>query len=240
VKAVCAAARLTISALLVSACEEPAPVAVVEPPTALAASELEYVFSVDWAGATVVDGAYQFETDLGYVVGIEQWTQSNTAIELVVCDEFRGHSGSYTPDVSRLNEDMTQELTEGEPITLGPAPGDGRDYCYVYQVLGAVANEDGDKQVAKITGWYRPPGSSEVIAFEAVNTVPVTVLPPLGDGTWDQELPPDFASIELQRFPARAFDGLDLSSLTPLEISFFAAEQLGQDADVTWQLGPSS
>ncbi|MCA9713785.1 MAG: hypothetical protein KC468_03710 [Myxococcales bacterium] len=236
-----AATSLTITVLLASACEQPAiPEAEhLEPPTALAASELEYVLAVDWSGATFVDGVFQFETDLGYVVGVEQWTQSSTAIELVVCEGFRGHSGNYTPDVSRLNEEVVQELTEGEPITQGPAPGDGRDYCDVYQVLGATEDEDGEARVATIKGWYRPPGSSEIVPFEAINTVPLTVLPPLGEGAWDDRLAPGFASVELLRFPSRAFDGLELDSLSPLELSFFAAEQLSQDASVTWRLGPT-
>ncbi len=225
-------------ALLLSACDPAAPS--VAPPEGLRASEVEYLLSVDWEGATEIDGVYQFETDLGYIVGVERWTLSSTALELVPCQELRGHSGTYTPDVSRVDESFVQELKAGEPVTLGPVSADGGEYCDVYQILGPIAGEDGEERVSTVVGWYIPPGSADRVEFEAINTVPFTVLPPVGDGTWDHSLPADVASVELQRSPARAFDGLEIAELSPLELSFFAASALAQDAEVTWRLGPSS
>ncbi len=219
----------------VVACDEPPPTT---PPSVLSAGEVDYVLSVDWSGATLVDEHYEFETDLGYTVGISRWSQSVTSIELVVCDEFRAHPG-YTPDVSQLSIEVVQELTHDEPLALGPAPADGRPYCELYEILGAIPHGDDDDValVSEIFGWYRAAGSSEVIDFEGRNTVPISVLPRVLEGEWDDQLRPDVAVVDVRRFPARALDGLELSTLSELDLGFEAAEQLGQGAEVTWRLG---
>ncbi|PRQ09112.1 hypothetical protein [Enhygromyxa salina] len=227
-------ARLLLGVVLVLvACDtelEPEP-----PPDSLVATRVHYALATDWEDAEQVDGARVFTTDLGYTVGLTSWWQSTTNLELVACTEDFRHYG-HVHDVSQLELQVIEELVAGETAVVGEADGGDQPYCGLYQIMGTVPL-DGVEITSRLTGWYRAPGAAEAVRFDAVDTVPVSVLPNLAVGVWDDTLDVDEAHVELVRYPARALDGLVLEALSDLDLAFSASQALGWDAEVHWALG---
>ncbi|KIG14810.1 hypothetical protein DB30_06396 [Enhygromyxa salina] len=205
------------------------------PPKVLAATVVHYELAVDWDGASFDGGRRRFVTDLGYEVWVSRWVQSSTSIELIACERERSHP--FDHDVSVVTHEIVEELTEADVTTIGTGEGSGLPYCDVYQVLGRLPVGDEPDVVTWIEGEFRAPGSEEVEAFFALGTVPISVLPSLATGAWDDTLAEDEARVQLVRYPARAFDGLELASMSELDIAYAAAQRLAQSADVPWYLG---
>ncbi|MCA9681447.1 MAG: hypothetical protein KC457_04560, partial [Myxococcales bacterium] len=82
------------------------------------------------------------------------------------------------------------------------------------------------------------PGSSVRHAFEIENPVPLAFLPSLeGNGAWDPALAADEGRVEMVWQPARAFDGLELDTLSELDLAFFSSQNLGRGVRVLWHVG---
>ncbi|PRP90143.1 hypothetical protein ENSA5_67610 [Enhygromyxa salina] len=229
--------RLLLGAVLaLVACDPELELEPEPPPDSLIAARIHYALASDWEEAELVDGARVFTTDLGYTVGLTSWWQSTTNLELVACpedEEFR-HAG-HTHDVSQLVLQVIENLVDGQTTLVGEAEGGELPYCNLYQIMGTVPL-DGVEITSRVAGWYRAPGAAEAVSFDAVNTVPVSVLPEFTIGAWDETLDVDEARVELVRYPARAFDGLMLETLSDLDLAFSASQALGWDAEVHWAL----
>ncbi len=128
------------------------------------------------------------------------------------------------------------DLMVEDDVSHGVSATSGSLYCEVFSVHGTGR----DQVVASVVGWYRAPGSIEVVAFAAEHPFGVTDVAPLAGGAFDEALDSDTAEVVLTMFPARAFDGLELDALPSIDLAYELSQRLLRTRESSWTIGPSS
>ncbi|MEM1418521.1 MAG: hypothetical protein AAGH15_26740 [Myxococcota bacterium] len=221
------------------------------PPTAEApipaGTELSYALDVSWEGASSLDGAWVFETDLGYRVGVRALYIGLGALELVACPDeslasvwapARARADhAWDADASRLDVLGTESLMAETSWALGPAEASGTSYCELFWTVGTVASAAADgfeltRASAYLDAWVEPPGTGERIELEHWLLVGEGVRVPL-EGAWAPG-----RVVRLTRHPARAFDGLVFESLSAAEVLFEVVQALGNGSRARFAAAP--
>lgn len=213
-------------------------------------AQIHYLVRTDWDGVPLAGGERVFETDLGYTVGLSSLHLRTTSLELVPCEpvaalellellELRpgrahAHGGSYDHDISAVEPGLFDDLMIEQVQVRGHTLATRSAYCELFSVHGTGR----DETVASVVGWYRAPGAREEVAFVAEHPLGVTDVALLPVGAWDDSLLPDEAEVLVTWFPARAFDGLELVALPPIDLAYELSHALLRTRELTWTIGP--
>ncbi len=235
----------------------------------LAPNQIEYWVETDWEGAHLEEGVRVFTTDLGYVVGLESFWFRTTSVELVPCEDTLeeeleeeqehgqandaisqglrtvitsllpgrayAHGSAYDHDISVSEPEDFDELLSEELHLRGQSIALRARYCELFSVHGTGR----DQTVASLRGWYQLPGSDERIPFEAEHPLGVTDVRPLPVGAWNDALLPFASEVIVTRHPARAFDGLELETLPPVDLAYEVSLGLLRSRSLHWSIGPA-
>lgn len=223
------------------------------PPSELVADTLVYRFETDWTGSHIDEqGRRCFETDQGYWVCLERAQVSLTHLEMSTCEPpdtggdwtwdtgvasllfgsrpAMAHIG-HSHDVSQLQPDVYEDLGSGEGFTLEVVPGAGAAYCQIWVVHGLSSPEG---FAVHLKGSWTKGDTTGVIDSQL--GVSLSTILDVGEGAWSSEASPE---VVITRTPARALDGLDLASLSGLQLGWAFLEGLSEASVLTWTLpGP--
>lgn len=212
-------------------------------PPAMVFEQLSYDFVVDWAGQAWAGPPRVFGTDLGYEVAVERLALRTTRVSLIECADtglasrwslipaaYAAHPVTE-PDVSELAPELLEELVQGDASLVGPAPSSGSVYCDLYVVMGPTEGPS-----VQMEGWYRAPGAEEMVAFEASTSLAISARLALDEGRWIEDAGDDDARVTLTRLPARAFDALELDTLSGEELAYEVGRALVTGAEVEYGL----
>lgn len=252
------AARLGLALALFTACgsaEAPRPVGPAAPLQLAEGSLVAYLLAWSWDGARREGDAYVFETDRGYTVGITAAHVAIGRVELVPCEPARAslgarvssllvpvaHAGhARVSDGSAVTSPVVESLLDPEPRLYGRGFAGPDPYCGVHVLAVPLAAEADDgfalaRESLAITGYWSAPGSGERHELRAhINLQDGSLRPLLGWTSWPAALQPGRApvAVVITRRPVRAFDGLDLASMSELDLGFAVLGNLMQSAQV--------
>jgi len=243
---------------LVAACGAAAPPRPVGPATPLALAEgsmVAYLLSWSWEDAHREGDAWVFATDRGYAVGITAAAIAIGRIELVPCEPAaRPLAGALSSlliptahaaharvgDGSAVANPGIESMLAPEAHLYGRGFAGPSPYCGLYMLAVPIAAQADDgatlaRESLALTGWWSAPGSSERHGLHArINLQDGSLRPLQGWTPWPAALQPGRApvAVVITRRPARAFDGLELSSLSDLDLGFAVLGNLLQGARV--------
>lgn len=225
-----------------------------------AGDAVAYVLAWSWEGAARQDGAWVFESDLGYTIAIEAAHASTSLVELVPCVDAsadvaptdappRGdlalarpapqaaHSGSR--DDSAATAELAQSIVDAEPLAFGAGLAGGTSYCDLHLLAAPFAGEADDGasltgEALVLRGWWSAPGDPSRHDLDAsINLQRGGVVALAGRTERPEGLGlPDFlgATLVITRYPARAFDGIELGALTDAELAYEVLGRMMQGA----------
>jgi hypothetical protein len=219
---------------------------------------ITYVLAWSWEGARREGGAWVFESDLGYTIGItaahsaisqvalvpcegadaarEAGGPAAWAVDLVVGTAHAAHGG--TPDASTAAEPIVEWWGE-EARVFGAAKAGGGDYCELHVVSAPIAGAAADGtafagETLVLTGFWSAPGEGERHGLKvSVNLSDGRVRPLARMVEWPREAAGEGLAVVIERRPARAFDGLALERLSDVELAYEALGGVLQSAEVT-------
>ncbi len=218
-------------------------------------SPVAYVLEWAWDGAHREGGAYVFETDRGYTIGITAAHAALGRVELVPCEPpTPGLVGAVSSllvptahaaharvgDSSAVASPLVESLLDPSTRLYGRGFAGADAYCGVH-LLGvplAAAGDDGfalARESLVLTGFWSAPGSRERHDLKArINLQDGSVRPLSGWTSWPGALPRGRApvAVVITRHPARAFDRLALEQLGELDLGFEVLGNLMQSAEV--------
>ena len=201
---------------------------------------VHYRLTTDWFGATPLDqGGYEFVTDLGYRVQLEQAEASLGAVELVPCTTAASlplrlwralspvgtaHAAhSAVADATSAQLDTIDDLMAQATHTGGPTPASGAVYCEAHILFVPLADAEGLGVSGGILGTFIPPEggapqrlSGRINIRSGGSVVLVGAPTEMVSGV----------TVELVRYPAYALNGLRLEHLSSLELGFEFLEGL--------------
>lgn len=219
-------------------------------------SMVAYLLAWSWDDARREGDAWVFETDRGYTVGITSAALAIGRVELVPCDgRPRGslvdavssllvataHAGhSRVTDGSSVSSPAIESLLAAEAQLYGRGFAGGVAYCGVHMLAVPLAAEaeDGaalERESLALTGFWSAPGSGERHELRArINLQDGSTRPLLGWTRWPDALQRGRApvAVVITRRPARAFDGLELETISELDLGFAVLGNLMQGAQV--------
>lgn len=252
-----AARSWVVAALLCAACgggaEAPRPVGPAAPLQLAEGSLVAYMLAWSWDGARREGDAWVFETDRGYTIGITAAALAIGRVELVPCAARRGslvdavssllvptaHAGhSRVGDGSAVSSPTISSLLAAEAQLYGRGFAGPDPYCGVHTLAVPLEAEAEDgavlaRESLALTGYWSAPGSGERHELRArINLQDGSTRPLLGWTSWPTSLQPGRApvAVVITRRPARAFDGLDLASMSELDLGFAVLGNLMQGA----------
>ncbi len=195
---------------------------------------VRYALTTDWFGATPgAQGGYDFVTDLGYRVHLDEAVASLGAVELVPCAtavslpetlwralspvSIARAAHSVVPDASSAQLDTVDDLVAMGTHTGGPTPASGAVYCEAHVLFVPLADANGLGVSGGILGTFVPPQGGEPQRLSGRINIP-------NGGRVVLEGAPEHmvsgATIEMVRYPAYALNGLRLEQLSSLELGF--------------------
>jgi len=253
-----AAARpFILAAGLLGACgpapAPPRPIGDAAPLQLAEGSLVAYVLAWSWEGARREDDAFVFETDRGYTVGITAAHAGLGRVEMVPCEPVAtsmadavsslliatAHAAhSRVGDGSAVASPLVESFLDPEARLYGRGFAGPHAYCGVHMLAVPLAAEADDgfaltRQSLALTGFWSAPGSSERHALDAsINLQDGSLRPLLGWTAWPAALQPGRApvAVVITRHPARAFDGLDLATMSDIDLAFAVLGNLMQGA----------
>lgn len=253
-----AARPLLLAAALLGACgpgnaDAPRPVGDATPLKLAEGSLVAYMLGWSWEGARREGDAWLFETDRGYTVGITAAHAGIGRIEMVPCEQntsslvdavsslliSTAHAAhARIGDGSAIASPVVESLLDPEARLYGRGFAGPHAYCGVHMLavpLDAEA-DDGfalERQSLVMTGFWSAPGSAERHELHAnINLQDGSLRPLLGWTTWPTALQRGRApvAVVITRHPARAFDGLDLATMSEVDLGFAVLGNLLQGA----------
>lgn len=203
---------------------------------------IEYVLAWSWEGARREGDAWVFETDLGYTVGISAAHLTLGTLALVPCEDedevvARAHGGGV--DASTALGPMVESWLEQEPRRFGAAEASGADYCELYALSvpsEGLAAPDGvvlRRRNLEITGFWSAPGEATRRPLElSANLSDGASASIAGLVAWPAAASSGEVALVVTRFPARAFDGIELAAVDPVDLGFAALAGILGGAEV--------
>ncbi len=246
-----------LAAALLTACgpapAPPSPTGAAAPLKLAEGSLVAYMLAWSWEGARREGDAWLFETDLGYTVGLTAAHVGLGRIEMVPCEPApstladavssllisTAHAAhARVGDGSAVASPIVESLLDPEARLYGRGFAGPHAYCGVHLLAVPLeaAADDGftlERQSLVLTGFWSAPGSDQRHELDAsINLQDGSLRPLLGWTTWPTALKPGRApvAVVITRHPARAFDGLELSKLSNIDLAFAVLGNLVQGA----------
>lgn len=204
---------------------------------------IEYVLAWSWEGARREGDAWVFETDLGYTVGITAAHLTIGTLALVPCEDedevaARSHGGGV--DASTALGPAVESWLEAEPRRFGAAEASGADYCELHALSvpsEGIAAPDGvvlTRRNLEIAGFWSAPGepTRRPLGLSA-NLSDGASAPIEGLAEWPAAASSGEVALVVTRRPARAFDGIELDGVDPIDLGFAVLAGILSGAEVT-------
>lgn len=227
---------------------------------------ITYTLKWSWNGATwdKESKTYLIKNDKGFTFGIQSGYVGIAAMQLVVCEDSReiqptmgslfrrfpfrfGFKSAradhnFTNDSSFAGNLLAEVMFNEKEEAFGKATASGSPYCQLH-VLYVPLNQDASDGFAlkrssiHFKGWYQAPGSTEKVEMNAKVHLQGGGLVPLyasknktprGEGMF----------VDVIRYPARSFQGIDPAKLVDLEIAQKVLLQLSQTTRAEIQQNP--
>ncbi len=246
-------------AALLTACgpaaEPPQPVGPAAPLGLAEGSLVAYVLAWSWDDARREGDAWVFETDRGYTIGVTAAAIAIGRVELVPCEPAASTlAGAVSSLLISTAHAAHARVGDGSAVAspgiesmlapgahlygrgfAGPSP-----YCGLHMLAVPIAAQADDgatlaRESLALTGWWSAPGSEDRHSLDArINLQDGSLRPLQGWTRWPAALQPGRApvAVVITRRPARAFDGLDLASMSDLDLGFAVLGNLLQGASV--------
>jgi hypothetical protein len=227
-----------------------------------AGAAVSWVLAWDLAGTEAVAGGRRFVTDLGYEVTLTSAHLATVSLEAVPCAEQASLGGrmlralgprsafadhAYDHDESLYSSVLVESILAGEASSYGTSYATGGRYCSVFALSMPVAEACADgtwmlgASVA-LAGSYAAPSGGEAQSFEASLSLSQGALSDLVLGE-EVSLPEqdgafDAVTITLTRKLQTALDGVELGSVSPVDLADQFLRNVVQSAVVSAAPGP--
>ncbi|MEZ4381213.1 MAG: hypothetical protein R3A79_07680 [Nannocystaceae bacterium] len=218
-----------------------------------------YVLEWSWEGAAREEDAWVVVSDLGYTIGVEAAYVGTALVELVPCEDAAGadagagasaalalpepaaqaaHSG--TSDPSAAVGELVEAVHAAPSSVFGAGLASGDAYCGLHLLASPLdaAAADGarlDGESLRLRGWWSAPDDPARHALDASVNLPrgsVRALARLGARPPGDALAGVAAVFTVTRYPALAFDGVDLAALSDAELAYEVLANLVQSGEV--------
>lgn len=205
-----------------------------------------YTLTWDW-GDTYADpetGARHFETNLGYHVVIEEGYVSSATLEMVPCAPEQASSWrkwyspgiawaehSYNVDASKVSGTLVEDMLSDEGLFFGEGESSGAVYCQVHLLYAPleVVDRGGDARgnlTLYLRGSVRAPGAEKATPLEVSTSLRSGAVLDVESLAFQE------GEVRVLRHPSRAFEGVELDTLTSEEIAYEFLKGLGAGSAV--------
>ncbi|MFT7583126.1 MAG: hypothetical protein ACI9MR_004812 [Myxococcota bacterium] len=220
---------------------------------------LSYVLAWDWRGAQRDESTQEwvFETDLGYVVGLQSGHLASASVELIPCLQAtarRAPTGlsltataraahTVAVDVSHSSVDRIESFEDASTMA-GTAVTGGAAYCKAHYLVApspAATHPDGTQlggYTLRASGWYLPPdapGDATPTPFDLALTLPSGAIRTMTQRSEAPSLDAD-AEVTVTRTVPRAFDGVLFEELEDIELAYEFLNGIARSTTVTFAL----
>ncbi|TNE45291.1 MAG: hypothetical protein EP343_27135 [Deltaproteobacteria bacterium] len=226
--------------------------------------DIQYSLRWSWEGATWDESSqsYVFKNDLGYMFGVKAGYVGIAAMQLVVCEDAReiqptlgylwkwlplrfgvraAHADhNFTNDSSFAGNLIAERMLDPKVKLFGNAKASGSPYCQLH-VLYVPLNQDASdgfklkRSSIHFQGWYQAPNSLEKMALDAKVHLQGGGLVPLYPSQQPTS-PSSSMEVDVIRYPARSFQGIDPTKLVALEVAQKVLLQMSQTTRVEIRL----
>lgn len=230
--------------------------------TLSAGAAVSWVLAWDRTGTEATAGGRRFVTDLGYEVTLTSAHLATVSLEAVPCAEEASldervlrslgprsarADHAYDHDESLYSSVLVESLLAGEASSYGTSYATGGRYCSVFALSMPVSEACADGtwmlgQSVALAGEFVPPGGGEAQSFEASLSLSQGALSdlvleagaplPEGDEAWEA------VTITLTRSLRTALDGIELESVSSVDLADQVLRNVVQSAVVTAAPGP--